>query len=100
MELVTILGIALAVALAVILALLLAVGWLLYREMQRFVERVAALEAERPTKRLSHRDTLNLENAQAAFIKAHTDLENIRNYLETGLKWAGKVRTLGEDDDE
>lgn len=90
---------------------ILAAGFVIYkldrwlereRESRRDLERrVAELEARPPTNpRLSHRDTMNLENAQAAFLKALLDLDNIQDYLRNGLEWAGKVRTLGEKDDD
>ena len=80
--------------------LFLAVVYLLGMRWRDLEKRVEALESERPTKRLSHKDNLNLENAQSAFIKALLDLDNIQDYLRTGLKWAGRVRSLGDDDDD
>lgn len=90
---------------------ILAAGFVIYkldrwlekeRESRKDLERrVAELEA-RPlgNPRLSHKDNLNIENAMSAVLKALLDLDNIQDYLRTGLKWVGKVRGLGEPDDD
>lgn len=91
---------------ALVAALTILVGWFLadrWKSLERrqaeLEDRVAQLETERPSKRLSHRDTLNIENAAAAVVKVLRDLDNLRDYTENSLVWLGKVRGLVDDEE-
>lgn len=85
---------------AALLVIIARLAWALFSVRIAALEsRIADLEADRPGKRLSHRDTLNVENAQAAVLKALMDMDNLRDYLKNGLAHLGRVRTLGDDDD-
>lgn len=94
--------IALYIVGAVAVVLLVAVIYLIGLRWRDLEQRITDLEQERATRRLSHRDTLNLENAASAFVKTLVEMDQLSDYLRNGMTWLGKVRGLagGDDDDD